>query len=341
MRLASVVVGSSQGAGGRSSDSGVHATLFGASGFLGRYVTNYLGQNGSHVVVTTRRGGSSIAHLKLMGDLGRIIPTEIFLKDKDSIRRSLERSNVVINCIGKFWDTRNFTLEQVNEEWPVTLAELCKEVGIEKLVHVSALGAASDVKSRYLRTKHTGEQRLREVFPDAIIIRPGMLIGPEDKLLNWMAMMHRYIGFHPLFYDNLAEIQPVYAADVGKAISHAVFNYNQHKGRTFEVAAPEVYTQEDLFCVLSAAAEISSPPVTLNPTLSKLFGKVTNYIPDHFVFGDMSEDRVDLFADDNVLSGEPGVGTIADLGVKPVTVEEAGRLWLRMWHKGTPFGRTM
>ncbi|NIG60864.1 NADH dehydrogenase [Pontoporia blainvillei] len=141
------------GKGGRSSVSGIVATVFGATGFLGRYVVNHLGRMGSQVIIPYRCEPYDTMHLRPMGDLGQIIFLEWNGTDKDSIRRAVEHSNVVINLVGREWETRNFDFEDVFVKIPQAIAQVSKEAGVEKFIHVSHLNADIKSSSKYMRNK--------------------------------------------------------------------------------------------------------------------------------------------------------------------------------------------
>ena len=141
------------GKGGRSSVSGVVATVFGATGFLGRYVVNHLGRMGSQVIIPYRCDVYDIMHLRLMGDLGQLTFLEWDARDKDSIRKAVQHSNVVINLIGREWETRNFDFEDVFVNIPRAIAQASKEAGVERFIHVSHLNASMKSSSKSLRSK--------------------------------------------------------------------------------------------------------------------------------------------------------------------------------------------
>ncbi|OBS64296.1 hypothetical protein A6R68_07167 [Neotoma lepida] len=181
------------GKGGRSSVSGVVATVFGATGFLGRYVVNHLGRMGSQVIIPYRCDIYDTMHLRPMGDLGQIIFLEWDPRDKDSIRRAVQHSNVVINLVGRDWETRNFDFEDVFVKIPQAIAQVSKEAGVERLIHVSHLNASMKSSSRYLRSKAVGEKEVRSAFPEATIIRPSDIFGREDRFLNHFANTRWFI----------------------------------------------------------------------------------------------------------------------------------------------------
>ncbi|XP_066488431.1 NADH dehydrogenase [ubiquinone] 1 alpha subcomplex subunit 9, mitochondrial [Tiliqua scincoides] len=177
------------GRSGRSSVSGVVATVFGATGFLGRYVVNRLGRIGSQVIIPYRCDQYDIMYLRPMGDLGQLLFMEWNARDSDSIRRALQYSNVVINLVGKEFETRNTKYEDVFVNIPREIAKLSREAGVEKFIHISHLNASMKSPSKYLRNKAAGEIVVREEFPDAIIMKPSEMFGREDRFLNHFASM--------------------------------------------------------------------------------------------------------------------------------------------------------
>lgn len=226
--------------------SGIVATVFGASGFLGRYVIPTFGHIGSQCIIPYRGDGMNVRHLKISGDLGQIVPVPCQISDEESVRKAVARSNVVINLIGTKVQTLHWKFHDVHVKIPYRLAKLAKEAGVERFIHVSALGAAQDGSNDYFRTKWEGEQAVRQVFPEATILRPAPIFGNEDSLLNRWAMLVKYMPFLPEFGNSLDQrMQPVYVHDVARAILHSV-TFPNAPGQTFELVGPEVLTLREL-----------------------------------------------------------------------------------------------
>nr|XP_021524810.1 NADH dehydrogenase [ubiquinone] 1 alpha subcomplex subunit 9, mitochondrial [Aotus nancymaae] len=233
------------GKGGRSSVSGVVATVFGATGFLGRYVVNHLGRMGSQVVIPYRCDKYDTMHLRPMGDLGQLLFMEWDSRDRDSIRRAVQHSNVVINLIGRDWETKYFDFADVYVKIPQAIAQVSKEAGVEKFIHVSHLNADMKSSSKYLRNKAVGETVVREAFPEAIIIKPSDIFGREDRFLNHFSNMRRF-GPMPLVSLGWKTVkQPVYVSDVSKGIINAVKDPHA-SGKTFAFIGPNRYLLFDL-----------------------------------------------------------------------------------------------
>ncbi|XP_032761508.1 NADH dehydrogenase [ubiquinone] 1 alpha subcomplex subunit 9, mitochondrial isoform X1 [Rattus rattus] len=228
------------GKGGRSSVSGVVATVFGATGFLGRYVVNQLGRMGSQVIIPYRCDIYDTMHLRLMGDLGQLIFLEWDARDKDSIRKAVQHSNVVINLIGREWETRNFDFEDVFVNIPRAIAQASKEAGVERFIHVSHLNASMRSSAKSLRSKAVGEKEVRTVFPEAIIIRPSDMFGREDRFLNHFANYRWFLAVPLVSLGFKTVKQPVYVADVSKGIANATKNPDAI-GKTFAFTGPNRY----------------------------------------------------------------------------------------------------
>ncbi|KAL6516213.1 hypothetical protein OROGR_019518 [Orobanche gracilis] len=161
-----------KGTGGRSSVSGIIATVFGATGFLGRYLVQQLAKMGSQVLVPFRGSEDSPRHLKLMGDLGQIVPMSYNPRDENSIKAVMAKANVVINLIGREYETRNYSFEEVNHHMAEQLAvkaQIAKEHGgIMRYIQVSCLGASPSSPSRMLRTKAAAEEAVLHELPEDV-----------------------------------------------------------------------------------------------------------------------------------------------------------------------------
>lgn len=230
--------------GGRHSVSGLIATVFGATGFSGRYVVNRLGRIGTQLVIPWRGDELSFRHLKIMGDLGRIIPVEFSIRDQESIDLAVSRSNVAINLVGRQWNTKNFSIKEANADSAYAIAKAAKKNGIERFVHVSSVSSSPNARSEFGRAKYESEIAVREAFPEATILRVATLFGSEDRLLN------RYISlkwpFTPILTDGGRE-QPLHVVDLATAISKIVTDLqNQFAGKTLDLAGPQIYEHAEL-----------------------------------------------------------------------------------------------
>jgi len=204
----------------------------------------------------------SYTHLKTSGELGQLIPIRWSIRDRASIKEAMRFSNVVVNLVGRWWDTRNFTMEQVHVDGARAIAECARECGVERLVHVSALAANTSSESDWVRTKLEGEKAVRLAFPNATILRPGPLWGAEDSFLMPRAGMVRYWPVM-LVQNPQRRIAPVFVNDVATAIL-ASLRSNDAVGKTYELAGPQVTTEEEVANFVMKMLKIHKRTVTLD-----------------------------------------------------------------------------
>lgn len=165
--------------------------------------------------------------LKLVGDLGQVLFQPYHLCDEEAIRKAVKYSNVVINLVGRDWETKNFNFNDVHVEGARRLARISREAGVEKFIHLSSLNASPNPEplvlkngSKFLKSKWAGEQAVREEFPNAVIIRPSDIYGQEDRFLRYYAhIWRRQFRGMPLWYKGERTIkQPVFVSDLAQAI---------------------------------------------------------------------------------------------------------------------------
>lgn len=242
-----------RGRGGRSSFSGIVATVFGATGFVGRYVVNRLGKCGSQVIIPYRGNQYEVDRMKVLGDLGQILFQPYHLKDEESLRKCMQYSNVVINLVGKDYETKNFSYEDVNVVGARNIARIAKECGVERFIHFSALNAANPqdhrvilkTGSRFLSTKFDGEEAVREEFPEATIMRPSDIVGEEGRFHSVYINKGRTIlsGRWLQIWKKGEKTtkMPVLVDDVIDSVMEAVYQ-PETMGRNIDLVGPENLT---------------------------------------------------------------------------------------------------
>lgn len=335
-----------KGTGGRSSVSGIVATVFGATGFLGRYLVQQLAKMGSQVLVPFRGSEDSQRHLKLMGDLGQIVPMKYNPFDENSIKAVMAKANVVINLIGRDYSTRNFDLHDVNHLMPEQLAWIAREHGgIMRFIHVSCLGASESSPSRLLSTKAGGEKALLDKFPEATIMRPAVMVGTEDRILNPWAQFAKKYNFLPLFGDGSTKIQPVYVVDVASAIVAALKDDGTSMGKVYELGGPDVYTMHQLaelmFEVIREYPHYVKVPLPIAKAIATprelLLRKVPFPLPTPSIF---NLDLINANASDTLVSED--ALTFNDLGLAPHKIKGYPVEFLIQYRKGGPnYGSTV
>ncbi|XP_022960121.1 NADH dehydrogenase [ubiquinone] 1 alpha subcomplex subunit 9, mitochondrial-like [Cucurbita moschata] len=335
-----------KGTGGRSSVSGIVATVFGATGFLGRYVVQQLAKMGSQVLVPFRGSEDSPRHLKLMGDLGQIVPMKYNPRDENSIKAVMAKSNVVLNLIGREYETRNYSFEEVNHSMAEQLATIAKEHGgIMRFIQVSCLGASSSAPSRFLRAKAAAEESVLKAFPEATILRPAAMIGTEDRIMNPWAHFAKKYGFIPLFGDGSTKIQPVYVVDVAAGIVSALKDDGTSIGKIYELGGPEIYTVHELaeimYDMIREWPSYLKVPFPIAKAIATpreiLLNKVPFPLPTPEIF---NLDQILSLTQDTVVS--ENALTFNDLGIAPHKLKGYPVEYLISYRKGGPqFGSTV
>lgn len=234
-----------RGRGGRVSISGMTATVFGATGFLGRYIVNELGKTGTQIIIAHRPGEMHIRHLRPMCDVGEIQFVEVDFSDPQAIKDTMEFSDIAINCVGADAATRNFSLHSANADIPARIAQCASDAGVDRFVHISSLGADKNSPSEFLRAKASGEEGVSKAFKNATIIRPAQMYGAEDRYLNRIAFSLNW-RFLPLTHLDVERL-PVYVHDVALAtVSAATFD-DKAPGSTYELVGPDAFTIDNLY----------------------------------------------------------------------------------------------
>ncbi|CAK9149962.1 unnamed protein product [Ilex paraguariensis] len=335
-----------KGTGGRSSVSGIVAAVFGATGFLGRYLVQQLAKMGSQVLVPFRGSDDSHRHLKLMGDLGQIVPMKYNPRDENSIKAVLAKANVVINLIGREYETRNYSFEEVNHYMAEQLAMISKEHGgIMRFVQVSCLGASPSSPSKMLRSKAAAEEAILRELPEATILKPAVMIGTEDRILNPWAHFAKKYSFLPLFGDGSTKIQPVYVVDVASAVVAALKDDGTSMGKTYELGGPEIFTMHQLaelmYDMIREWPRYVKIPFPIAKAISMpreiVLKKVPFPMPTPTIF---NLDLIEAFSIDTVVSGD--ALTFDDLELVPHKLQGYPVEFLIQYRKGGPqYGSTV
>lgn len=333
-------------------------TLFGATGSLGRYVSEKLAMMGARVYIPFRGCESEVRHMRVPYDLGRVGLIPYSPRDQDSVRFALERSDVVVNMIGKTYETKhmvptrrangklsrvNYSFEEVHIDIPQRLAEWSKEAGVERFIHVGALGSNPDSASQWARTKFAGEQAVKEAFFHSSIVRPAMMFGPYDRFLTKIPSFYTrpLIPIVPLVNGGVNTMQPVFAVDVAEAIVRLIDEADpwQTTG-TFNLAGPEKYTLREIYELVWDITMMN--PTTYNVPLEvvKLMGKVMELYPDPFI----TEDEMIVWSEDCYLEKEGTqeegqFRTFQDLKIKPASLETEAFHFLNRYREGGHFVR--
>jgi len=245
-----------RGTGYRSSFSGLVATVFGATGMIGRGVTSRFGKNGTQMVIPYKGDFYDSQRLKVCGDLGQVLFTPYHLKDEESIKKAMKYSDIVINCTGREYETRNFKFKDINVTGPALLAKCAREMGVKRFIHISSINASDKPEwlfmpggSPWLKTKREGERAVLAEFPDATIFRACEMYGEADHLVNYYVTWLRRAGQArkiALWKGGFNTVRaPLWCSDLTSGIMAALAD-DATKGVTFEAMGPEHFMQAHL-----------------------------------------------------------------------------------------------
>ncbi|KAF2261016.1 NAD(P)-binding protein [Lojkania enalia] len=296
--------------GGRSSLGGFTATVFGATGFLGRYIVNRLARSGCTVVVPFREEMAK-RHLKVSGDLGRVVFLEMDLRNTASIEESVRHSDIVYNLIGRNYPTKNFDLEDVHVEGTERIAEAVAKYDIDRFVQVSSHSADTNSSSEFYRTKGRGEQVARSIYPETTIVRPAPMYGFEDYLLNRLASVSNLITS-----NNMQErFWPVHVIDVAIALEKMLHD-DTTAGETYEFYGPQEYSLAEIAElvdkeILKERRHINIPPRIMKP--------VAKYLNKLLWWPTTSEDEVEREFLNQMF--DPNAKSLKDLGIEPTELK--------------------
>ena len=300
--------------------TGKLAVVFGGSGFVGRNVVRELAKRGWRVRVAVRRPHHA-QFLRPMGAVGQIQLFQANIRHRASVAEAMKGADAVINLVGILSQSGAQSFETVQAGGAATIAEIAAEKGVDNFVHVSAIGADAKSDSKYARTKAEGEAAVRKAILGAVIIRPSIVFGPEDDFFNRFAEMATMSPALPLIGGGKTKFQPVYVDDVADAICAALED-PAAAGRLYELGGPTVYTFRELLELMlseTGRKRILAPiPFALAPLVG-LAGEGFHLVP--FFDPPITRDQIKLLKSDNLVSGDEGVGTLADLGVKATSVE--------------------
>ena len=302
------------------------ATVFGASGFLGRYVVRRLASEGIRIRAAVR-DPEAAGHLKPMGDVGQVVPIQANVRHAASVRRAVQGADAVINLVGLLFPSGPQRFDAIHVRGAHLIAEAAAEAGVRRLVHVSAIGADPESESAYARTKAEGEAAVREAFPDATIVRPSIVFGPEDDFFNRFGWLATLLPALPLIGGGTTRFQPVYVADVAEGIGRILAD-DACRGATYEFGGPTAYSFRELMAYILQQTGRKRLLLPVPYGIAKLEAFFLQLLPKPL----LTMDQVELLKHDNLPSGDvPG---LAELGLVPRSVEAIVPSYLYRYRRG-------
>ncbi len=301
------------------------ATVFGGSGFIGRYVVKRLAHRG-HIVRVAVRDPERALFLKTTGSVGQVVPLYSSIVDETSVQRAVEGADFVVNLVGILAERRAGDFMRVHAEGAGRVARLAAGAGVSRLVHVSAIGASADSPSQYGKSKAAGEAAVRAGFAGAAILRPSLVFGPEDHLFNRFGAMARMLPVMPVLCGD-TKFQPVYVGDVADAALAALTRADA-AGATYELGGPRVWQFRELLAYVLKLTHRHRPMIDMPLGLARLQASLMELLPGK----PLTRDQLAMLQRDNVVG--PDMPGLAALGVVPTPVELVVPDYLRRFQPG-------
>jgi uncharacterized protein YbjT (DUF2867 family) len=301
--------------------------VIGGSGFIGSAVVGRLAADGRRVLVPTRRRERA-RHLILLPTVDVV---EKNIADSAALASMVASCDAVINLAGvlqgragRAGDPYGPDFEKAHVEVPARALTACRQAGVKRILHVSALGVTDGGKrtlpSRYLRSKAAGEEVLQQAKDiDWTIFRPSVVFGPGDSFLTMFAKLQRFLPILALPNAD-SRFQPVFVGDVANAIVNAL-DVSATYRRTYEIAGPKVYTLRQLVQLVGELTGHRRPIVAMPGAIARLQAMLMEYAPGPTL---LSRDNLDSMTVDNV-SARP---IDPDLGVTPTPLESVAPSYL-------------
>jgi NADH dehydrogenase len=291
-------------------------TVLGGTGFLGRRIVRHLRKREFSVRVASRHPERC---QELIGTHDpHIHSVRTNVRDARSIADAIVGTQAVVNAVSLYVERGNETFHSVHVEAARQVAAQAQRAGIEQLVHVSGIGADPRSRSLYIRKRGEGELAVRAAFPNATIIRPAVLFGPDDGFLTTILELLQRLPIYPMFGSGLTRLQPAYVEDVAEAIVRAL-QRTEIEPVTFECGGPRVYTYEELLRTIAREAGLKPILISVPFVAWQALAWIAEMMPS----SPITRNQVELMQVDNVSSSNmPGFG---ELGISPHTVEETLR----------------
>jgi NADH dehydrogenase len=290
-------------------------TIYGGSGFVGRYIARRMAKEGWRVRVAVRRPNEAM-HVKPYGVPGQVEPVFCNIRDDASVAAVMQGADAVVNCVGVLNELGKNTFDAVQSDGAGRVARIAAEQGVDQMVHISAIGADAESDSDYARSKAAGETAVQEAFPAAVILRPSIIFGTEDQFFNRFAGMTRLSPLLPIAGGS-TRFQPVYVDDVARAAVAGVLG--QAEPGVYELGGPEVKTFEELMQDMLAVIHRRRIVVSLPNFVASIIAlgfDILQFVSFQLIENKMlTRDQLKNLSRDNVVAD--GARGFADLGIEP------------------------
>lgn len=270
-------------------------TIFGGSGFIGRHLVQQLAAENYQIRIAVRRPELA-GFLQPLGNVSQIEFFHANICDETTIKQAIQGADYVVNLVGILAPGGSQKFTSIHVQGARLIAIAANEANVKQLIHVSALGADSASRSNYARTKAHGEDAVLNMDPNAIIMRPSVVFGPEDEFFNRFAGLMQLFPIVPVFAKN-TQFQPIYVGDVAAAIV-AALEGNGQAGTTYELGGPEIVSMLDIHQRIKKITGLN--PLLLPMPL--IFARLVALLTSPFPNAPITRDQIKLLKQDNIVS---------------------------------------
>lgn len=313
-------------------------TIIGGSGFIGRYITRRLAKAGYRVRVAVRRPDLAV-HLQPSGGVGQVFPIQANVRYPNSVESAVKGADYVINLAGILDEGGKQKFTAVNIDGAKIVAEMAAKHGVKKLVHFSTLNATVkqevDADEDYITSNYNGELQVKAAFSGAIIVRPSVVFGPEDRLFNLVAHFAKLKHFvAPIFSDLDVQFEPIYVDDIAKAV--VALLEGEHDNTTFELGGPRIMTMRQIAELTLHAINRDIKIVRIPALLSNMFASICTMLPYSWI----TKGEVELYSHNQLVSDKAIMAehTLADLGIEASNCEEIITKYLQHYRPEGDYG---
>lgn len=304
------------------------ACIFGGTGFIGRQIVRELADLGIRVKVATRVPERAY-FLKPCGAVGQVVPVACDYSDPKSIKTVIKGCDYVVNCIGILYEKKKNGFQKAHTDIPLSIAKACKSEKVKAFVHISSLGVDKNT-AKYAKTKLEGEKAIKKSFPQASILRPSVVFGPDDSFFNMFAKLAKISPFLPLIGGGKTKFQPVFVGDIADAVIKCLTK-GDCSGNIYELGGPDIVSFKEIYKILFQYTKNSKPLLPLPWTIAKLQGRVLSLAPKP----PLTADQVESLKHDNIVSDK--AMTFNELDISPKSMESVLPAYLSRYQPGGRF----
>ncbi len=291
-------------------------TMIGGSGFVGTQLVQQLARQGFRIRVGVRRPDLA-GHVRPLGAVGQIQPVQVNVRNFDSVARSVEGADIVVNLAGIAHESGRQRFEAVHTAGAANVARAAAEAGAARLIHLSALGADANSKSGFYVSKAQGDEQVLNIFPKAIIMRPSIVFGSDDRFFNLFGTLARLFPFLPVISAE-SRFQPVFVGDVAAALAKAAQG-EVRSGKIYEIGGPDVETMHELMERVLRVSNRNNILVNVPTRLAKFKAWFMQILPNPW----FTVDRIEQYGQDSVVSeaAKSEKRTLEGIGVSPQSMD--------------------